>query len=123
MSDSAKPGLRRPGWSYRWMMAFLGLFDRWLRLSCRRFVRLASDKHERPLALGERMRQSMHRAMCSLCRIQERHMDWLRALARELGSHAADEDRAELSSESVAKIRRAMAEAAAHRGPSGGSRP
>ena len=104
------------------MMGFLGLFDRWLRLSCRLFIRLASEKYERPLGVGERMRQAMHRAMCGLCRVQERRMDQLRVLAHEVGGHSAEEGNAELSSDSVERIRRAMAEATAHLGPSGGSK-
>jgi hypothetical protein len=120
MSELTKPRPRRPGWFYRWMMAFLGLFDRWLHLSCRSFIRLASEKYERPLGLGERMRQAMHRMMCSICSIQEWRMDQLRALAHDVGHHATDDAQAELSPEAVERMRKAMAEAAQGR-PGGGS--
>lgn len=106
---SARP--RRPGWLYRWMMAFIGLFDRWLHLSCRAFIQLASAKHERPLRTPERARQAVHRAMCGLCRTQERRMDQLRALARELGRGEGEAEAAELSPAAVARIREAMDEA------------
>ena len=103
---------RRPGWFYRWMMAFLGLFDRWLHLSCRAFIQLASEKYERPLRRGERMRQAFHRGMCRLCRVQERHMDQLRTLARDVGQEVAEIPDVKLSPEATERTRRAMAEAA-----------
>jgi hypothetical protein len=120
MSKLTKPRPRRPGWLYRWMMAFLGLFDRWLHLSCRSFIGLASDKYERPLGWGERLRQTMHRAMCRLCRIQERRMDQLRALAHEVAHQADDDAHAELSPQALERMRTAMAEASARPGAGGG---
>lgn len=118
MSEPTKPSLRRPGLFYRVMMGFLGLFDRWLALSCRAFIQLASEKYERPLKLGERARRTVHRMMCGICRLQERRMDQLHALAHDVGLHAAEDSGAELSSESVERMRRAMARVSG-KGPGG----
>jgi len=103
---------RRPGLFYRWMMAFIGLFDRWLHLSCRSFVRLASQKYERPLGRGERLRQALHRMMCRICRVQERRMDQLRTVTHELGRDVAASPEVELSAEARERIRQAVARAA-----------
>jgi hypothetical protein len=112
---------RRPGLIYRWMMAFIGLFDRWLHLSCRSFIELASEKHERPLRRGERIRQGFHRLICRICRVQERRLDQLRRLAREAAEDDAVLD-AELSPAARERIGRAVA-AAAERSSSEGGEP
>ena len=122
MSDSTKPRPRRPGWFYRVMMAFLGMFDRWLHLSCRSFVRLASDKYERPLSLGERQRQAVHRMICSICRIQESRMDQLQTLVHDVARNSPEDGQAELSTESLQRMRKAMLEAA-QKEPNGDSEP
>lgn len=106
------PVQSRLPWHYRWMMGLLGLFAPWLDLSCRSFMHLASEKHERELHPGERLRQGMHRAMCSVCRVQERHLDQLRDLAHEAVDSALDEQEEQLSDEATDRIRQAMAEAA-----------
>ena len=117
MSTNARRRPHRPGWLYRWMMAWVGLFDRWLHLSCRSFIRRASEQYERPLNLGERLGQALHRAICRLCRLQEQRMGQLRSLAHELGRDTSDVPGIELSAEAAERIRRAMAAAA------GGSTP
>jgi hypothetical protein len=122
MSGSKQSRARRPGWLYRAMMSMVGFFEPILFMSCRAFIRLASQKYERPLWLGERMRQAMHRAVCRICRLQERRMDQLRGLARELGRQAFEDSQAELSPESLQRLRAAMAEAATHDTPDGGTR-
>jgi hypothetical protein len=115
--NMSKTKPRKPGWFYRWMMAFLGLFDRWLHLSCKSFIQLASEKYERPLEKGEKIRQAMHRGVCSLCRVQEQRMEQLRELAVSIGEEAAVEDADEdvdkapavhLSPEAVDRIRQSM---------------
>ena len=111
MSLSTK-GPRQPGRLYRWMMAPLGLFERWFHLTCRHFIRLASEKYERPLLWNERLRQGMHRAMCGICRLQERRMEQLRDLAHELAQAPCDEGHIELSAEATERMRRAMIDAA-----------
>jgi hypothetical protein len=110
MNVVVKPHPRRPGLLYRSMMSFMGLFDAWLHLSCRSFVQTASCKYERPLTAGERFRQALHRIMCHICRIQERRMDQLRALVRDLGH--GDDAQDELSPESLRRMREDMARTA-----------
>ncbi len=113
--SATKPHPRRLGWFYHVTMAFLGLFDRWLHLSCRSFVQVASEKHERPLTRWERVRQAIHRAMCGVCRVNEQRMDALRELVQEVSRSAGDDLDATLSEEARARIRAAMAEAARSR--------
>ncbi len=118
MNHLTRPPQHRLGWFYRWSMAFIGLFDRWLHLSCRAFIQVASEKYDRPLSLVERIRQALHRAMCRVCRIQEQHMDQIHTLAKELahpdepsgaaGSEAGD---IALSEGARARIRRALKQA------------
>lgn len=100
----------RPGWFYRIMMGFIGLFDRWLHLSCREFVQLASEKHERPLSSSEQRRHDIHRAMCKLCRVQEDRMDQLHVLVADLGE-VPDDGAAGLSSEAKERILHAVVDA------------
>ena len=117
MSGPHELGLRRPSWLYRWMNAVFGLFNHWLHMSCRSFIRRASDRYERPLRRGERVLQALHRAMCSLCRIQERRMEQLHALTHEIGRDAGGDAEAELSPEALERMRAAMQEAARRSGP------
>ena len=104
---------------YRVMMAFLGLFDRWLHLSCRSFALLASESHERELTRGERFRQAMHRAMCRLCRVQERRLETLRALAQDLGSPDHEHTEACLCGDTKERIKEAMRAASEEGEPEG----
>jgi len=90
------------------MMAFLGLFDSWLHMSCRAFVLLASEANERELTRTERWRQAMHRAMCRMCRVQEARLEKLRALAQDLGRSAPERSEACLCEEARERIREAM---------------
>jgi hypothetical protein len=117
MSEVGRPRPQRPGWLYRWMMGLMGLCERLLFMSCRSFIQLTSARYERPLRSAERMRHAMHRAICRICRIQERRMAQLRTLARGLGQHGMDESDATLSPEAIARMRHAMAQAAARSGP------
>jgi hypothetical protein len=122
VSESRKLPSRRPGLLYRAMMSVVGLLEPLLFMSCRAFIRLASERYERPLWPGERTRQAMHRAVCRICRLQERRMNQLRELARELGHRGGEGAEAELSSESLRRLRAAVAEAAAREMPQGGGR-
>lgn len=110
MSAGAASPPPRSSWLRRAVAAFVGLLERWLSLSCRSFIRRASEALDRPLGPGERVRQTMHRLMCRVCRTQERRMGQLQALARELGTSALDDGRAELSDERAERIRRALDE-------------
>ena len=83
----------------------------WFELTCKSFIRRASDSYERPLKPGEKIRQVIHRFMCRICRLQERRMHQLHALAHELGQASPDEGDARLSPDTVERIRRAMKKA------------
>ena len=120
MNAVSKPRPRRPGIFYRSMMGFIGLFDPWLHLSCRSFIQTASQKYERPLSVGEKLRQTLHRIMCGICRVQEWRLDQLRALALEVGRKAGDDTKAELSSEALHRMHAAMVRATQE--PGGGSK-
>ena len=110
MNRLEAPRPPRPNLLYRMMMSFIGRFDRRLHLSCRSFIRLASEKYERPLGRLERFRQVVHRMMCRICRIQERHMDQLQALTGEIRER---EDGAEpLSDMAKQRIQNALEKAA-----------
>ena len=97
----------RPPWFYRFMMSFIGLFDRWLHLSCRSFTQLASEKHERKLSAMERFRQALHRMMCGMCRLAEKRLDRIHSLTHDIGHDHQDEV---LSAEARERIRQAMDE-------------
>ncbi len=79
-----------------------------LHMTCKEFIRRASDKYDRPPSLGERFLQAIHRGICVICRIQEGRMDQLRALAREIARQPHEHGKARLSPETVARIRAAM---------------
>lgn len=114
MTQQNEPRPRRPGLFYRLMMGLLGLFDRWLHLSCRAFARLASARRERALTRGERFRHALHRSMCRICRNHEQHMEQIAALTREVGGGTESLPPAELGEESRERMRIAM-RAAQHR--------
>ncbi len=121
MRGLIRPRVRRPGWLYRVMTALIGLLAPRLHVSCRAFMRLASEKYERPVRPAERTRQSMHRATCRIRRVQERRMDQPRLLAQDVARHGADDVQATLPPESVHRMRRAMTDATQDR-PDGGSK-
>jgi hypothetical protein len=121
MSAHATPTPRRPGLFYRVMMAFLGLFDRWLHMSCRSFVQVASESHERKLTRVERFRQAVHRLMCRMCRVQEQRLAQIRTLAQDLGHTGHEHSQACLCSEAKERIKLAMLEASREEEP--GSEP
>jgi hypothetical protein len=94
--------------------AMMGFAEYLLGIGCRSFIRLVSARYERPLGPGERLRQSIHRAMCRICRQQELRRAQLRGLAHDIGQMSADSadesqrPSIELSPKAMARIRRAM---------------
>lgn len=60
-------------------------------LNCRDATRLFSESQERPLSLGEKTSLRMHIALCGACRNCKRHMDTLRAAAREFAKGAGEQ--------------------------------
>ncbi len=116
MTEIHAPFPPRPPWHYRLMMRVLGGLARWIHAGCRPFIRGVSDSFERRLTPGERIRQRMHRAMCTLCRTQERHLHQLRRLAQEVAAaplepaDPGDAAGSELTAEAQARIRQALRE-------------
>ena len=102
---------RRPALSYRLMMGLMGPFEYWLNLTCKSFIRLASEKYERPLTTGERVRQAIHRVMCGICRVQERRLEQIRALTLEIGRVSLEDTNIQLSPEARDRIRNALIDA------------
>jgi hypothetical protein len=112
-----------PGLMFRLFVHVMVTVQGWLHMTCKHFIRRASDKYERRLGFGERILQALHRGICSICKIQERHMDQLREVARELGQASNDSaelgkpddpdkhQQARLSPEAVERIRAAMSRA------------
>lgn len=71
---------RPPAW-YRWHGVVLGPVEKLLGITCREFTRLASDRLDRRLKPGERLRYWVHRLICDICRRQDRRLRQLNALA------------------------------------------
>ena len=71
---------------------------------------LASEQHERPLTLGERLKLLVHRVVCRVCQVQEWRIEQLRSITHDLAHQ--ERPAAEFSAESVEKLRKAMAAAA-----------
>ena len=117
MSARAPVTFRRPGRMYRWMMSFLGLFERFLYLSCRAFAELASAALERRLSRGERMRQAVHRSMCGLCRKHKRHLLNLHAAAHALARADDLPVDTRFSAERLDRIRKTLGEATGYKPP------
>lgn len=93
-------------------MAILGRLEYWLNLDCKSFIRLASDRFERPLHRRERFRQAIHRAICHLCRLHEKRMDQLHRLVYEVARSEGGNSKPQLTPTTVERIRRAMDQAA-----------
>lgn len=111
MKSGVQRRSNRPPWLYRRWMAMMGRFEFWLNLSCQSFIRLASEKHERPLRLRERWRQGIHRAICHLCRLQEKRMEQLHRLTHEIANYEGKDTDVMLSPVALERIRQAMGQA------------
>jgi len=98
----------------RLLLALVERYAAWVHTGCRPFTRLSSDRHERPLTIGETARLVFHRMVCRICRQQERRVEQLRALARELARSPEDDPSVRLSPEAVERMRRAVGEALRH---------
>lgn len=100
----------QPPLSYR---IFEGIFWPLMKvshLSCRHFARLASERLDRPLSRGEKVRFTFHRIICRVCRSLPKQLENLRHLSRcckherEAGESAATE----ISEEAKLQIRNAL---------------
>jgi hypothetical protein len=94
----------RLGATHPRLRALMGRLEHALGLDCQLFTRLDSDRNERPLGLLERLRYSLHGAICAICRLQRIRQQQLRTLARE----PLDGPGPALSDEAKARIRDAM---------------
>jgi len=91
------------------------LFEQWLDLTCRSFIHRVSEGFERTLSPLEKLKQTTHRLICSVCRVQERRLAQLRALVSMLGKTSPDTPAEQLSTHAVERIREAMSQSL--RGP------
>lgn len=57
----------------------------WLLIPCRHAHELLSERMDRPLATGDRLRLWLHLRVCDLCARIERQMDFMRRAMRQLG--------------------------------------
>ena len=57
----------------------------WLLIPCRHAHELLSERMDKPLAKGDRLRLWLHLRICAMCARIERQMDLLRAAMRRLG--------------------------------------
>lgn len=98
-----------PRLSYRLMHAVMWPLLTPLRMSCRHFAQLCSERLDRPLTPYERLCLRMHRLVCGVCRPLPKQFEKLHHLVRCCGDHSEPEDSGtELSSEARAAIREAL---------------
>lgn len=71
-----------PRLSYRLMHTFMWPLLTPLRMSCRHFARLCSERLDRPLTFYERTCLSMHSILCGVCRPLPGQLEKLRHLVR-----------------------------------------
>jgi hypothetical protein len=57
-----------------------------MMLSCKEATRLLSQRQDRALSLGERLRLGLHLAICDGCRAVSRQVDFMRRALQRLFS-------------------------------------
>jgi len=57
----------------------------WVRIPCSHAHRLLSERVDRPLSLGERLRLRLHLAICDVCTRFSQQLSMIRSGARRLG--------------------------------------
>jgi hypothetical protein len=92
------------------MSKLLGPLERWMKLDCRTFTRLASENLDRPLTFGERFRYRLHRIICAICRQQDKRMQQLRDVVHEAAQSPVTASQEELPNEARERIRQRVAE-------------
>ena len=55
-----------------------------IKITCKQAHRLLSERLDRPLATGERLRLRLHVFFCDMCTRFERHLGFLRSAVRRL---------------------------------------
>ena len=110
MNSGSKHELPPPRLSYRIIEGFLWPLMKLARMSCREFARLASERLDRPLTSGERLRYVFHRILCGVCRPLPRQLEHLRHLSHCCGHEheAGASSQTEMPEDAAAKIREAL---------------
>jgi hypothetical protein len=57
----------------------------WLLIPCRHAHELLSERMDKPLGAGNRMRLWLHLKICDMCSRVERQMDFMRKAMQRLG--------------------------------------
>lgn len=116
------PPDRPPPLVYRITMAIMAPLEWMVVFNCRNFVRLASERCDRPLGTGEKLMFHAHRWMCGVCRCQEKRLQRLRALVKFSVQTSTDDRAVRLDGEARARLRKRLAqEVAGERENPGGS--
>lgn len=85
------------------------LINRWMRVTCKDTSPLISELMDHRLPLVERLRLRFHLGMCGVCRIYQKQLEVIQALARKMGSEAAPtQQNATLSEEAKTKIKQTL---------------
>ena len=83
--------------------------NRWFKITCKDTTPLISELMDHKLPLGKRLRVRFQLGVCGVCRIYEKQLEVIRALARKLGSEAAPtQQEAVLSEEAKTKIKNSL---------------
>lgn len=106
MKDDTLP---RPGLAYQMMQWLMFPVLLPLRMSCRHFARLCSERLDRPLTRYERFCMFMHGLLCHVCRPLPGQFETLQHLARCCDGHPHQEpSEPSLSPEARAAIQEAL---------------
>lgn len=103
------------------MMRIMAPVEWALHFSCRNFMRLASERCDRPLGPGETLMFHAHRWMCGICRRQEKRLRQLRALVHASAQASIDDLDVRLDDDTRAELQKRLARELA--GRTGGSAP
>jgi len=109
----------RPPLGYRAMQAMAGPLLKRMRLSCRDFANLASQRLDHPLTASERFRYHFHALLCSVCRRLPEQFELIRSSLHDCGSDGSDgeeEPKAELDAAARERLRTRLALAGADKG-------
>lgn len=100
----------RPPRLYRVMTAIMAPVEGLLRFNCRHFMRLASERCDRPLSTSETLFYHAHRWMCGICRRQEKRLQQVRALVNSSTHASMDDGTVHLAEDARAHLQRRLAQ-------------
>ena len=87
-------------------LSWMARITRWLGVTCEDTGPLISELMDHTLPPGKRLRLKFHLGMCGVCRIYEKQLEIIRALARKLGGEDAPTPKeAALSEQAKARIK------------------